>query len=428
MTVVSKVAVDHQRKDRRRAKGLVAAVASVPLLVLPATGSAAAATAPVSKASATAISEVVTLGLIPGGPEDLITAECAEQTECVRVRYTYLDLEDAVASLDDALRASAFEQQMVFGHSQGAKVAAQWLETYAGTEGAPSPSSLSFLLIGNPGRKYGGSRVSLGEMTPDTEYNVLDVSRQYDLAADTPDDKRNLLAMINAYVGFSTVHPHYEEVDIYDPANYVWKEGNTTYVFVPTTRLPILSFLYNIGLSDLADSLDAPLRAAIEKGYDRSYLPAQPGVWPDDAEPEAANLSAESEQPGATASALAVSPSASAEDRNDTADPVDEVSDTRQFSSTRQDSEPPTADDGVDVDLEDDGTSQTGDLVAEAPLDAETPESGVDQDQGAADAASGSVESASPNQSPSEDSSPSDETSTGSQGSPDSEASASNDE
>lgn len=141
------------------------------------------------------------------------------------------------------------------------------------------------MLIGNPGRKYGGGHVRLGEVTPETEYDVIDVSRQYDRASDWPDHPMNLLAFLNASAGLTNIHINYDEVDIYDPANYVWKEGNTTYVFIPTENIPLLEPLRKLGLTELADRLNGPLKERIEKAYDRSYLPDQPG-WPVEPEPE----------------------------------------------------------------------------------------------------------------------------------------------
>src|SRR3546814_9565436 len=61
--------------------------------------------------------------------------------------------------------------------------------------------------------------------------------------------------LFRSYAGLIQLHGHYENVDIYDPANYVWKEGNTTYVFVPTEDLPILNGLRRLGLDELADQL-----------------------------------------------------------------------------------------------------------------------------------------------------------------------------
>ena len=89
-----------------------------------------------------------------------------------------------------------------------------------------------------------------------------------------------------ANAGFLFVHQDYEDVDIYDPANYVWTEGNTTYVYVPTKNLPLLEPLRWVGLSALADALNEPLKEIVERAYDRSYLPAQPGLPAPEPDPE----------------------------------------------------------------------------------------------------------------------------------------------
>ncbi|PRC43327.1 PE-PPE domain-containing protein, partial [Mycobacterium sp. ITM-2017-0098] len=127
-----------------------------------------------------------------------------------------------------------------------------------------------FVVIGNPTRAYGGSD---SDVMPQTQYQVIDVSRQYDFASDFPDNPLNLLTLLNSLAAFTMIHTEYEDVDMYDPANIVWKEGNTTYVFVPTENLPLLEPLRKLGLTDLADALNGPLKEIVERGYDRSYLP-----------------------------------------------------------------------------------------------------------------------------------------------------------
>jgi len=414
MKVVNEIAAGAKRRQRRRAKCLAAAVASVPLLVLPAIGTAAAADAPVFDALPPGPTRALTLSLIAGGnDDDLRGVVCEAPRTCMAVPYPYLDREAGVVELDNALRNDAPDHQIIYGYSQGANVAGDWLKQYVGAEGAVPPSALSFVLIGNPGRKHGGSRVRLDEMTPDTEYNVLDVSRQYDLSSDTPDDTGNLLAMINAYAGFSSVHPDYEDVDIYDPANYVWKEGNTTYVFVPTERLPILAFLYNLGLTQWADSLDAVLRPAIEKAYDRSYLPAQPGFPP--AEPAAEEEAVEPERPEVVA--LSVARSAPTEDENHTANLVQEDTDSQSRSETADMDfaagfEVAAADfevadvDLADVDLEEADLEDAG--LEDADLEDDTLISEAAEDQGAVAASFASEDGDSPQSSSDEDSSSSD--------------------
>ncbi|MCV7072582.1 PE-PPE domain-containing protein [Mycobacterium rufum] len=259
---------------RRRLAMMAAAVTAVPLV----TGAPALVTAPDATA---ALPEIVTLGLYPGrNSDDDGGIMCTGSRACEPLAYPYLERKVGADILQDALTLdTAPEPVVVFGYSQGARVVTQWLEDHAGTEGAPSPDRLSFMLIGNPDRRYGGAHAPLGQITPDTEYDVIDVSRQYDRASDLPDNPFNVLAFLNASAGLRDIHMHYEDVDIYDPANYVWKEGNITYVFVPTENIPLLDPLRRLGLTDLADKLNGPLKAKIEEAYDRSYLPATPG-WP----------------------------------------------------------------------------------------------------------------------------------------------------
>ncbi|WP_347221810.1 PE-PPE domain-containing protein [Mycolicibacterium poriferae] len=230
---------------------------------------------------------VLTLSLIPhGNDDDLQGVMCQSPRTCEMVQNSYLSKTLAVNNLDEALRDGTTGRQYVFAYSQGARVVSLWLQTRSQVEGAPTPDDLGFVLMGNPGRKYGGADGDWDQVIPETDYHVIDVSRQYDAASDFPDNPFNLLALLNANAGFLFVHQDYEDVDIYDPANYVWTEGNTTYVYVPTKNLPLLEPLRWVGLSALADALNEPLKEIVERAYDRSYLPAQPGLPEPAPEPE----------------------------------------------------------------------------------------------------------------------------------------------
>lgn len=266
------------RKHRRKAMA-VAAVAAVPLMAFPLAG----LTSPVAAAEFSYFPEeptrVLTLSLLPGGnDDDLSGVMCESPRTCKNVLYSRANSAAAVATLNQAVRDGTTGKQIVFAYSQGARVAGRWLTENIGTEGVPSADDLSFVLMGNPSRKYGGSDRDWETTFPITDYRVIDVSQQYDMASDFPDDPFNLLALLNANAGFFFTHQDYETVDIYDEANYVWVEGNTTYVFVPTENLPLLQPLRWIGLGFLADALNAPLKEIVERAYDRSYLPAQPGL------------------------------------------------------------------------------------------------------------------------------------------------------
>ncbi|MGP4054717.1 PE-PPE domain-containing protein [Mycobacterium sp. 4D054] len=207
---------------------------------------------------------------------------CELERECREVYYQYVmplgtfepGLAENVKTMNFALNNTE-GNKVAYGFSGGARVVSKWLEDNADST-AISPEELSVLLVGNGGRKYGGIngwfyRDSL--MTPtDTPFSVTDVAREYDPIADFPDNPFNLLALANAISAFGNVHMKYSEADLNAPGNYVWTEGNTTYVFIPTAQLPLLAGLRTWGMGALADQLEAPLRAIIDKAYKRDYL------------------------------------------------------------------------------------------------------------------------------------------------------------
>lgn len=298
-------AAEGTKRKKSLAKWLAAAaVASVPLA-----GVAVGAMVPTAYAAEFELlppgpARVLTLSLIPGGnDDDLQGVMCEAPRTCQQVTYSYLSRTVGVRNLNDALGDGTTGQQIVFAYSEGARAAGRWLEENAGQEGAPSPAELSFVLMGNPARNFGGADRDVATF-PESDYKVLDVSREYDAASDFPDNLFNLLALLNASAGFIFTHQDYEEVDIYSSANYVWTEGNTTYVFVPTEDLPLLRPLRLLGLTALADALNGPLKEIVDRAYDRYYLPAAPGLPAPTPEPEPepqAALMATSTQRGAHA-------------------------------------------------------------------------------------------------------------------------------
>ncbi|OKH76777.1 hypothetical protein EB72_25205 [Mycobacterium sp. SWH-M1] len=221
-------------------------------------------------------------------------------SECSRLDYVPFATGNGVRALDRRLseittgaQAIGSGPTVVLGFSNGAGVAEEWMAQHSGVAGAPSPDEVSFVLIGNPRRAYGG----LMPPIEPTDYHVIDVVRQYDPMADFPDRPLNLLALANVAAGMlSPMHLDYRGVDLDDPNNVVWTEGNTTYVFVPTTELPLLKPLRALGFDELAAKLNGPLTDIIEKAYDRPYLdtPEQAAVVAP--EPEQAVLAAAAEE------------------------------------------------------------------------------------------------------------------------------------
>ncbi|PRC53106.1 PE-PPE domain-containing protein, partial [Mycobacterium sp. ITM-2017-0098] len=84
----------------------------------------------------------------------------------------------------DATIDATVGPKVVFSYSEGARSVTGWLEKHAADPDAPSPDELAFVVIGNPTRAYGGSD---SDVMPQTQYQVIDVSRQYDFASDFPD-------------------------------------------------------------------------------------------------------------------------------------------------------------------------------------------------------------------------------------------------
>jgi hypothetical protein len=173
---------------------------------------------------------------------------------------------------------------VVFGYSQGAVVASKYKATNPNT-------NLTYVLVENPNRAGGGILerfaglhipildVSFDGATVDNGAPTVDISRQYDGWSDFPKYPLNLLATANAIAGI--VYLHSQVQNITDPdvltalkesgdPTYYQVHGNTTYYLIPTEELPILMPLNGIVPTPILDALDAPLRAIIEQGYDRT--------------------------------------------------------------------------------------------------------------------------------------------------------------
>ncbi|NVN48823.1 hypothetical protein HLY00_244 [Mycolicibacterium hippocampi] len=277
-------------KPRAQA-GAVAVAASLCLLATP--GASAAAEVVALPGPAT----VLTLGIVPGSNhDDLQGVVCQSPNTCEAVRYPSVFYPSGADPLNQKLQETS-GLKIVYGYSQGGQVISAWMRKYAAAEDAPPADELLFVIIANGDRRYGGSNARSGYVMPETQYRVIDISRQYDFGSDYPNGEFNLLAMANAIAGFGSIHTDYESVDINDPANIVWTEGKTTYVFVPTEQLPLLRPLRMLGFGKLADELNGPLKEIIERGYNRDYLPKPVGPS-DPAEPNPPAEPTEPAEPG----------------------------------------------------------------------------------------------------------------------------------
>lgn len=149
---------------------------------------------------------------------------------------------------------------------------------------------------------------TFGQPTPtDTAMSTVDIAFQYDGVADFPLYPINLLADLNATLGFWYIHGSYlapngrnpDELPngltpdelaaaIADPAHQQHTQGSdTTYVLIPTPNLPLLQPLREFGAFThtefltipLIDLIQPALQVLIETGYDRSLPYGQPAPF-----------------------------------------------------------------------------------------------------------------------------------------------------
>jgi hypothetical protein len=175
----------------------------------------------------------------------------------------------------------------------------------------PSPSDLSFMLIGDGDAPNGGiftrfpgtyiSVIDLpffGATPPDTPYPTTIYTLQYDGFADFPQYPLDIFADANALLGTVYVHPNYasltpQQIQSAVPQatspGYYENGGATHYYMIPTQNLPLLDPLRSVPIigTPLADLLQPDLTVLVNLGYDPNgyanvVTPAQliPGFSP----------------------------------------------------------------------------------------------------------------------------------------------------
>jgi hypothetical protein len=201
---------------------------------------------------------------------------------------------EGVSILDSAIKSvEAGSKVVAVGYSSSAGVITKELRTLQARRAqglsAPSPTDLSFVVMGNPNRPNGGMLTRVPGLyvpfpigatfdgpTPVTDYQLLDVSWEYDPISDLPAHPFNLLADLNAVVAYFTRHSYYYDADLLDPAVILSDvtAGGTRYLTLTRTYLPILEPLAGIGvLKPLMDAVQPVLRYVIDLAYDRTVSP-----------------------------------------------------------------------------------------------------------------------------------------------------------
>ncbi len=167
----------------------------------------------------------------------------------------------------------ATEPVVVFGFSQGASVA---IDLMIARDRGKMPEAVvpeSYVFIGNPHHGLNGiSKIKNFE----NPHPTTDISVEFDLFSDFPNNPFNMLAVANAFAGTALAHRlGYQDVDVNSYDNLIYQDGQTTYILVPTKNLPILQGWRDIGLGFIADALEAPFRESINRAYDRSMYEVQ---------------------------------------------------------------------------------------------------------------------------------------------------------
>jgi hypothetical protein len=213
------------------------------------------------------------------------------------------------------------------GYSQGATVLSYFKRSYPTnpvSQGLPPLNQVTFVMAANPNRPNGGLFVrpgifgafnipildaTIGIPAPtNTGVKTTDIVIQYDGVSDFPEYPINVLADLNAIAGLFFVHPTYVYPNSTHPngqpygytedqftaaiaaaqqaadngqctdANNCQQFGDTTYITLPTTNLPILAPLRYLGektglsflTRPLADLIQPVMKVLIETGYNRT--------------------------------------------------------------------------------------------------------------------------------------------------------------
>lgn len=219
-----------------------------------------------------------------------------------------------LANLQAAMAQQPHSQPyLVSGYSQSAQIAV--LEKINLMQSDQLPPDVTFFLLGSGNRPNGGFLERFeglvipgmpgldfnGAEPTDGGFATIDVTAQYDANADFPQFPINLVADLNALLGFIYVHGGYGDGPLPQPVPAVWPPsqpltgpyvdeyvlgstdivkqitGDTSFYFIPTAELPLLSPLRTLGVPESwLDIVQPALRVIIEAGYDRSVPFGEP--------------------------------------------------------------------------------------------------------------------------------------------------------
>ncbi|MEZ0339550.1 PE-PPE domain-containing protein [Mycobacterium sp. pV006] len=162
--------------------------------------------------------------------------------------------------------------------SQGAPTVPEVLRRLMDDPDRPLPGELTAMVYSYPVPLLfllGGARYV---PFPETPYDILNISAEYDGISDFPDNWFNILAVVNAIMGGAELHVDRAFFDVRtQPTRFVEVTndlgGTTTYVLIPTPRLPLLTPWVEAGFPpEFIDFMDALLRPIIDSAYIRPRM------------------------------------------------------------------------------------------------------------------------------------------------------------
>ncbi len=185
---------------------------------------------------------------------------------------------------DDIMTATANHQHVVVaGLSEGSMVIDREQAYLATAPNAPQPDQVTFVEFANPERglahvflRPGMTVPGLGytfHNPPVSQYHTDVVYRQYEGFSDFPDRPWHLLADINALAGTNYLHL---STALFSPSDAVMVSdsapnalgGTTTVYMIPTTTLPMLIPLQQLGVpAPIVKHLNNFLTPIVNEGY-----------------------------------------------------------------------------------------------------------------------------------------------------------------
>ena len=211
---------------------------------------------------------------------------------------------DGVTLLNAALVAqlAAGNSVVVFGYSQSASIATIEMRNIAALPSAeqPRPGQLSFVMIGDPNNPDGGIikrfsglyipflNVAFDGATP-SDFAAAIYSIQYDPITDFPQYPIDVLADVNALLGFFYLHGTYPDLTATQLATATLLptspgyDGDTKYYLIPTKTLPLLEPLIQLGVpAPIIDLIQPVLKVLVDLAYTNGYanVPTPAGLFP----------------------------------------------------------------------------------------------------------------------------------------------------